>query len=180
LQPKFRYKQRRGDKKSPLLLEYYLNVITEANIRRLVDEKLNGTEIFLVDVIISTGNKIQIEVDRDNGVSVKDCVSISRHVEQNLDREKEDFELQVSSPGLDKPLKILRQYQKNIGRNVELVLISGEKKEGKLLSTSDDGITIEAEEKVKDEKTKKKKTIKKVYKYNFQEIKETKIVISFK
>jgi ribosome maturation factor RimP len=155
-------------------------VITEEQIKQLVSEKLQGTEIFLVDIIISPGNKIQIEVDHDKGISIKECVGISRHVEHNLDREKEDFELQVSSPGLDKPLKILRQYKKNVGRNVEVILLSGEKKEGKLLGASDEDITIEAEEKVKDEKTKKRKTIKKVQKFNFQEIKETKVVISFK
>jgi ribosome maturation factor RimP len=150
-------------------------------INNLVKEKLEGTENYLVDIKIVTGNKILIEIDNDKGASISDCVAVSRHVEHNLDREKEDFELQVSSPDLNQPLKIFRQYSKNIGRKVEVIATDGEKHTGVLKGAEENlDITLECEIKVKDEKTKKKKTIKQLIKLPFDKVKETKIVISFK
>jgi ribosome maturation factor RimP len=155
-------------------------MISEEQILKLVKEKLQETDNFIVDVKVNTGNKIIVEIDNDKGISIEDCVKVSRFLEDNLDREKEDFELQVSSPGLNKPFKILRQYIKNIGRNVEVVMSNGEKLEGKLLSANEEAVVLELEKKVKDEKTKKKKTIKEAVKIDFDQIKETKIIISFK
>ncbi len=155
-------------------------MVTEEQVYKLVEEKLQGTGHFIVDIKVGPTNKIIIEIDDDKGISIQDCVEVSKYVEQGLDRENEDFELQVSSPGLSQPLKIFRQYIKNVGRDVEVVMKEGNKLEGTLLAATEDGITIEVEEKVKDEKTKKKKTIRKALKLKFEEIKETKIVISFK
>jgi ribosome maturation factor RimP len=156
-------------------------MLTIEKVSRLVEEKIKGSQMYLVDVKISATNKITVEIDSDSGISIQDCVEVSRFVEQNLDREEEDFELQVSSPGLSQAFKIFRQYNKNIGKNVEVLLKNGEKLEGALLSAKEDeGIVLEIEERIKDEKTKKKKTIRKVHSLDFEQIKETKIVISFK
>jgi ribosome maturation factor RimP len=151
-------------------------------LKSLVNEKLDGTENYLIDIKVVLGNKILIEIDNDQGISIADCVAVSRHVEHNLDREKEDFELQVSSPGLNQPFKIFRQYLKNRGRKVEVITNDGEKYSGELIKADEiEGIiALECEVKVKDEQTKKKKTIKQLTKLPLDQIKETKVVISFK
>jgi ribosome maturation factor RimP len=155
-------------------------MIHKENIEELVEEKIAGTDIFLVDVKVSSANLIQVEIDSENGISVSDCVEVSRHVEFSLDREKEDFELQVSSPGVGQPLKKFRQYKKNIGRNAEVLLEDGIKHTGKLVSCQENEIALEEEVKIKDEKTKKKKTIRQIIKIPLNKIKETKITVSFK
>jgi ribosome maturation factor RimP len=155
-------------------------MITKEKIRQLVEERTEGTANYIVDINIAPGNKITIEIDSDKGVTIKDCIDVSRYVEQNLDREKEDFELQVSSPGLNQPFKIFKQYVKNIGRMVDVITRGGEKITGKLVAADEEGIKLESEIKMKDEKTKKRKTIKKIIDLDYSNIKETKVVISFK
>src|SRR5690606_30066500 len=107
-------------------------MISKEQIAQLTESAVKDRNIYLVDVVVSPGNRIRIEIDRDEGLSVNDCAFVSRFIEQNLDREQEDFEIQVSSPGLDQPFKILRQYRKNIGRKVEVVTKNGEKINGVL------------------------------------------------
>ena len=108
----------------------------------MVDQALSE-EMFIVDITVGTGNSIEVLVDSDKGISIEDCVKINRHIEQNLDRDVEDFSLEVSSPGLTQPFKHLRQYQKNIGKKVELVARSGEKEEGILKSVNAMNMLIE-------------------------------------
>ena len=104
---------------------------------------------------------------------------MSRHIEAGLDREKEDFELNVMSPGLSEPFKILRQYQKNIGKQVDVVSKEGKKLSGKLLKASDMGIELETKTKERVEGKKGKQLIINNINLTFNQIKETKIVISF-
>jgi ribosome maturation factor RimP len=179
--------QERGDE-SPLFLSH---MISKQKVQELVEERMaelaNG--LFIVDLTVSSGNVIHVELDKhEGGVTVEDCVSVSRNVEHNLDREQEDFELHVSSAGLDKPLRVHAQFVKNIGRTVKVVLTSGEKHEGVLTQVDQHAITLENSRMVKHEgdgpsssKSKKKKEL--VVEQNafpFTQIKETKIVISFK
>lgn len=125
-------------------------------------------------------------IDGFNGVAINDCVDVSKAVEQSLDREEADFELQVSSAGLDMPFKVQQQYEKNIGRSVKIITMDGHKHEGTLSLVNDEELVIEYEEKVRIEGRKKKELITQVEKYffkhedNSREIKETKIIISFK
>jgi len=152
-------------------------MVTVQEIKSLVDEKIEGTGNFLVDIAIKPGNKIVILIDNENGVSISDCVKVSRHVEHNLDREKEDFELQVSSPGADQPFKVYKQYLKHLGKNVKVVADDGTLIEGKLLSVNEDGIELEP---TTDKKNKKKQEQITNKHFNFNQIKETRGVISFK
>jgi ribosome maturation factor RimP len=154
-------------------------MITLEQVKKLTDEKLEGTTNFIVDISIKPGNKIIILLDNDNGVSIGDCVAMSRHVEFSLDRETEDFELNVMSPGLTEPLKILRQYEKYIDKDVDVVTKENKKLTGKLLSANSEGIVLETQtkEKVEGKKT-KQLTINNVP-LTFNQIKETKVVISF-
>lgn len=101
-------------------------MIERSKIEQLIDENLQDKDLFLVDFKVSTANHIEVFIDSDhNEVSIADCVALSRHIESNLDREDEDFELNVSSAGLDIPLKKKRQYRKHIGQRLRLQLNDG-------------------------------------------------------
>jgi ribosome maturation factor RimP len=158
-------------------------MISKKRVLELIDERIaelaNG--LFVVELNISVNNIIQVELDKHEGsVSINDCMSVSRNVEHNLDREAEDFELQVSSAGLDKPFRVLAQYNKNIGREVKVVLLNGKKLEGTLKTANDQEITVETSKMEKPEGKKKKELIVEQHVFPMDQIKETKIVISFK
>lgn len=158
-------------------------MISKDLVRTLVNERIEelNNGLFIVDLSVSAANVIHVELDKhQGGVSVNDCMSVSRNVEHNLDREEEDFELHVSSAGLDKPFRILPQYLKNIGKTVKVVLKDGTKLEGELKSATDNEIIIETSRMEKPEGKKKKELIVEQHEFPMTQIKETKIVISFK
>jgi ribosome maturation factor RimP len=154
-------------------------MITIDSIQKLADEKLAEGSNFIVDISVKPGNKIVILLDNDKGVSIADCVAMSRHIEFNLDREKDDFELNVMSPGLTEPFKILRQYQKNIGKRVDVVTKENKKLTGKLLTATETGIMLETKSKEKIEGKKTKQEVINNINLTFNQIKETKVVILF-
>ena len=158
-------------------------MIAKKTIMDLIDERIaelaNG--LFVVDLTISATNVIHVELDKHEGnVSVNDCMSVSRNVEHNLDREVEDFELHVSSAGLDRPLRVHAQYVKNIGREVKVVAQDGAKTEGKLVEVNENQIVLENSRMERPEAKKKKELIVEQHVFPFEQIKETKIIISFK
>lgn len=144
-------------------------MINEKFIRNIVEENISGSDHYLVDVVIRSGNKIMVLLDGDNGVSIKDCVSISRAIEGSLDRDVEDFALDVSSPGLDQPFRVLRQYTKNVGKTIKVKHANGDTYVGKLKDVDDVGIKLLITEK----KEEREESIP------YTDIKETRIVISF-
>ena len=151
-------------------------MITEKQIKKLIGQHLEGGEFFLVDLVVKPGNRVLVFIDGDHRVTIEACRELSRFIEDNLDRETEDFDLTVSSAGADRPLKLPRQYIKNIGNDLEVVTASGEKITGKVLNAGEDGIEIEQ---VPVKKT--AKTIEKiVVSLKYDEIKTAKEVISFK
>jgi len=169
----------RGDE-SPLFSSH---MISKQKIKDLAEERVaelaNG--LFIVDISVSATNVIHVELDKHEGnVAIIDCMSVSRNVEHNLDREAQDFELHVSSAGLDKPFRVLAQYIKNIDREVKVVLQNGAKMEGILRAVAEKGITLETSRTEKPEGKKKKELIVEQHEFPFEQIKETKIVISFK
>ncbi len=112
-----------------------------------VEELLNSflqtrEDLFLIDLKISAANDITVILDGDKGVSIQDCLDASRAVENNLDREEQDFSLQVMSAGLTEPLTLPRQYQKNIGREVEITFNEGEKLKGELVRADATSVTL--------------------------------------
>ena len=155
-------------------------MITKEQILALIEEKLTENNCFLVELEIAEGNKISIEVDSYDGVSVTDCVEISKVIDGSLDREVEDFEMNVSSAGLDKPLRVIDQYKKNIGRDVKVVPYDGAVVKGVLMEVTDEEIMVEFSVKERIEGRKKKETIIKQEKIKFNNIKETTVVVSFK
>ncbi len=158
-----------------------MTMIKAALIRSYLEEELAQSGKFLVDVTVSTGNKIVVYMDSLKGVTLDECIQVSRFLESKLDREVEDFELEVSSPGLDKPLKLPVQYEKNLGRMLDVLKAGGNKITGKLEAIlPEGGIRLEAEKAVKDSKTGKKKKQSEILEIKFEEIKTAKVVISLK
>ncbi len=153
-------------------------MISKQKIADLIEEHLTGTDKFLVDFSVSTSNYIIVFIDGDNGVTITDCIALSRKIESNLDRETEDFELDVSSAGLDLGLRVKRQYTKNIGRSVDVKLNDDTKITGILKAVDENTITIELPPEKKKKKTKEIVNLTKII--DFKDIKETKVVITFK
>jgi len=155
-------------------------MITVQSITQLVEEKLNGTDRFIISVKVSPNKRIEVLLDGLSNIAISDCIDMSRHIESSLDREQEDFELMVSSAGIDEAFVVEKQYQKNIGREVDVVKKDGTKINGNLISYKEaDAIVVESSKTVKDEK-KKKQIITEQITIPLQEIKETKLVLSFK
>lgn len=158
-------------------------MINKKKIEELALERIAelDKDLFIVEISISASNSIRVEIDSAFGnVAIEDCISVSRNIEHNLDREDQDFELQVSSPGLDKPFRVVQQFKKNVGREVKLTPVNGVKLEGVLKSADDNGVVIETTRKERLEGKKKKVTVVEEHPFNYDEIKETKIVITFK
>lgn len=118
-------------------------MIDKVKISEIVEEFLIDEKLFLVDVKVSRDNRIEVFIDGDEGVKIQDCIDLSRNLESRFDREEEDFELSVLSWGLGEPLKLKRQYVKNIGQKVETVCVSGECIEGVLKEVGESGLSIE-------------------------------------
>ena len=155
-------------------------MITTEHINNLISEKLTEKECFIVELDVRAGNNILLEVDSLKGVSIQDCVDLSKAIEHNLDREEEDFELNVSSAGLDKPFRVKEQYIKNIGKEVKVITNDNEKIKGELKEVGEKEIIVEFSYKEKIEGKKKKEKTVKQEKIPFDNIKETTIIISFK
>jgi ribosome maturation factor RimP len=153
-----------------------INIVEETIKKMNSDDKF----FFIVEVIISPSNKIIVHFDCNKNVSIHDCELINRAVEGSLDRNSEDFELEISSPGLGSPFKVYQQYLKNIGQQVEVVTKDGKKTIGMLKLATNDQLTIEEEKKVRVEKKKKKEIVKSTIVFYINQIKTTKAVINFK
>ena len=117
-------------------------MIDKMYVLNVIDETLAGSDKFLVDLKISTDNRINVAIDGDNGITIDDCIELSRAIENSLDRDEEDFELNVASAGLDSPLKLKRQYRKNIGQDLAVTTFDGESITGRLNEADDEHIVI--------------------------------------
>ena len=117
-------------------------MITTESITELIAQHLEGSDIFLVEVAVKPGNAIRVHVDSLAGISIDECVKISRFVNESLDREVEDYALEVSSPGLSGSFKVKQQYEKNVGRDIEVLYTDGIKVKGKLVSVKENGIVM--------------------------------------
>jgi len=154
-------------------------MIKKELIEKLISEILTD-EYFIVEVTIKTGNSIEVVIDGDNGINIQKCVDVSRHIEQHLDRESEDFELNVSSAGLGNPFKIYRQYLKNIGKNVEVRLNNEKPVTGTLVKVDAEGFDLETTTLEKQEGKSKKVEVVKTLRFNFENNPEVRNSISFK
>ena len=159
---------------SPLLLiRRKEKMINEKLISKIIQLAFDGTDKFLVEVKVRTGNRILVFVDSDTILTIDACASLSKFIESHLDRETEDFELSVSSPGIDLPYRTYRQYMKNIGRAVSVLTADGTKREGTLTAADENGIEF-----LEVTKTKKVLTETK-HRFLYTDIKETKEILKF-
>ncbi|HTX87972.1 MAG TPA: ribosome assembly cofactor RimP [Bacteroidales bacterium] len=149
-------------------------MIAKEKIRTILEERLLGSSLFLAGISIQPGNRIQVYLDGDQAVTIADCQQLSRYLESKLDRNAEDFELTVSSAGLDQPLKFHRQYPKHIGERMEIVTLSGEQLKGRLTGVEPDRILLEQEIRIS-----RKETETKLRTLDFGEIKSAKVEIPF-
>lgn len=148
-------------------------MIDKDKIIELANPAIDNTDMFIVDVRISKDNRISLVIDSDSGVKIQDCINVSRAIEGNLDREKEDFELNVMSFGVGEPLVLKRQYKKNLSREIRVIYNDSQVIEGELAEVNDDYITVRP-------KSKKKKDKIEDINIAYQNIKEAKIIVSFK
>ncbi len=155
-------------------------MISKEIVEDIVKAYLEQTDCFLVDVQVRPGNIIVVEMDNQEGVDIDACVALHRHIESLLDREVEDYELEVGSAGITSPFKVVAQYVKNIGNEVEVLAKEGIKHSGILVAANDDNFTIEETRKVKQEGSKRKVEVTEAVTFGYDEIKYTKYLIRFK
>ena len=154
-------------------------MIDRQQVIDLTNEWLADKEYFLVDVVISKDDKITVEIDHAEGVWIEDCADLSRHIESNLSRETEDYELEVGSAGLGQPFKVLQQYVNHIGKEVEVLAKDGKKYRGVLTAACEDNFTVTIQVKEKPEGAKRPVLVDKEYTWNYEETKYTKYLIKF-
>ena len=167
-------KEGNADRSLLLLSDMSIEDQIEQRVNRLIETE---PDVFLVEVRIKPTNNVKVFLDADNGISIDRLVQFNRRLYKEFEEEQvfpnNDFSLEISSPGLDEPLKLNRQYKKNIGRYVEVVLADGTKTEGKLISVEYEQVVVEEEK----GKGKKKEMIQHII--PFTNIKTTKIQIKF-
>ena len=147
----------------------------ETLLKDALDER---PELFLIDLSISEANQIRVIIDGDEGVKVQDCIDISRAIEHNLDREEQDFSLEVLSAGVTEPLKMVRQYQKNVGRKLK-VKTSEENLEGTLVKANEEALTLQWKAREPKPVGKGKVTVQKEAVIPYNDIVEAKVMITF-
>lgn len=148
-------------------------MIKAEDIKKTVDIFLQERDIFVVDIKVRPGNNITVLLDSDTGIKIEDCAGVTRYIESQFDRETEDYSLTVSSAGIGQPLKLLRQYLKIIGKEVEVELLDKTLIKGILQAADDNKIIIKTVSKVK------KEVIEKVQELSYSEIKSVREVIKF-
>ena len=155
-------------------------MISKNVVEGIVNEWLEDKDYFLVDASVSPDDKIVVEIDHAEGVWIDDCVELSRFIESKLDREEEDYELEVGSAGIGQPFKVLQQYLIHIGKEVEVLTKEGKKLEGVLKEADENHFVVTIQKKVKLEGAKRPKLVDEDVTFTFEEIKYTKYLISFK
>ncbi len=154
-------------------------MIDKAGIIKIVDEHLKDSDLFLVEVKVSGRNKIMVFLDGDEGVPISRCAEISRFIESQLDRDAEDFELEVSSVGVDTPLFLPRQFKKNVGRDIVFTDVEGKKLRATLLEAHETGFVAEKEISKK-KKKKQQEHEDPVQQFSYNDVSDVKVQVSFK
>ncbi|QQS49823.1 MAG: ribosome assembly cofactor RimP [Bacteroidota bacterium] len=154
-------------------------MISKDKIHSLIAGKLSEGDYFVVSLDVTSANRIRLVVDSMSGITIEECVQFSRLIEHNLDREVEDFSLEVTSPGLSSSLLVKEQYKRNIGRELDIQLKSGSKLKGLVLSTNEEGVTLECEVKVKIDGSNRKQTVKQEQTINYTDIVSAFVIIKF-
>ena len=155
-------------------------MITQASVTQLIEDKIVGTDMFIVEVNVRPGNVINVTLDSESGITIEACTEVHRHLLHSMDREVEDYSLEVSSPDLSKPLQVFRQYRKNIGRDLGVKLKDKSKIEGELIAADENGIILKTAQKEEVPGKKGKKLVERETPIAFADLAEAKVLIRFK
>lgn len=155
-------------------------MIEKALVEQAVSRALEGSDMFLVDLTVSADNRIVVEVDSMKPMDIDSCAQLNRRIEESLNRDEEDFELEVGSAGLTSPFKVKAQFDKNIGNEVEVLTRDGRKFSGKLTEAGDETFTVEVARKVKKEGAKRPVVELQPETMAYGDAKSVKYVINFK
>ena len=155
-------------------------MISKDSIYQVVEQFLVDTDYFLVDVKVTTDNRVMVEIDSFEGVKIDFCAELNRHIESQIDREIEDYDLEVGSAGLTEPFKVQQQYEKNLGNEVETLTKEGKKINGILKEVNTTGFVLEIEKSEKPEGAKRKILVTENLTFPYDDIKTTKYIIRFK
>ena len=155
-------------------------MIDVQKVKDIVLEWLEGKEYFLVDASVDADNKIAVEIDSKDGVWIEDCADLSHFIDEHLDRDVEDYELEVGSAGVGQPFKVLRQYVCHVGSPVEVLTADGKKVRGTLKEADEQHFIVTVQQKVKEPGAKRPKLMDVDTEFTYDKIKYTKYLISFK
>jgi ribosome maturation factor RimP len=155
-------------------------MIEKETVCHIIEDWLKDKDYFLVSVDITSDDKIVVEIDHKEGVWIEDCADLSRYIESRLDRDKEDYELEVGSAGIGQPFKVLQQYIINIGNEVEVMSLDGKKYIGVLKDANEQEFVVTIQKKEKLEGSKRPKMVEEDKTFDYKEIKYTKYLIRFK
>jgi len=164
----------------PSFVKIMLSMISKDTVYQIVEQYIVDKDYYLVDVKVTPDNRISVEIDSFDGVTIEFCMEVNKHIESQLDREVEDYELEVSSAGLTEPFKVLKQYEKNLGNEVEVLMNTGKKISGLLVEVNETDFVLEIEKAEKPEGAKRKITVTENLTFHYEDIKTTKYIIRFK
>lgn len=163
-----------------IIIHIKLYMINKETVKTFVDEWLQDKEYFLVDVEVTPDDRIVVEIDHKDGVWIEDCAELSRYIEEHLNRDEEDYELEVGSAGLGQPFKVVQQYINCIGQEVEVLQKDGKKFTGTLKSVDEPTFVVTTKEKKKLEGQKRPQMVETDHEFNMQEVKYAKYLLNFK
>ena len=155
-------------------------MIEKKSVCQIVEEWLQEKDYFLVEVTVTPDSRIVVEIDHAEGVWIEDCVELSRFIESKLNREEEDYELEVGSAGIGQPFKVLQQYINHVGGEVEVLTKKGVKLTGILKSADENHFVVGVQKKVKEEGAKRPKQVEEDETFGYDDVKYTKYLITFK
>ena len=154
-------------------------MIDAKEIRDFVEKELEGCDIYLVDVRVLPGNQIEVEIDSDQPLSIEECEKLTKSIEGEFDRDREDYTLEVGSAGLTSPFKVKRQYQKYLGQEIEVLPKEGKKISGILIRADEDNFTVVSKEKVKKPEAKRPVIEEVEHTFRYDEVKQAKYILKF-
>ncbi len=155
-------------------------MIKAADIENVVRQRTDADGVFIVELTVSTDNVIRLVVDHKQGISIDYCAELTHLIENNFDRNIEDYELEVSSAGIGCELKVLGQFEKNLGNEVEVTYPNGSHKNGILTAADEGGFEVDIDERIQVEGQKKKQLVTNHYRYAYTDVKTVKDIVRFK
>ncbi|MDE7413155.1 MAG: ribosome assembly cofactor RimP [Muribaculaceae bacterium] len=154
-------------------------MIDKEKLKTFIEQELEGSEYFLVDLKISTDNEIMVEIDSDESVDIDYCIALTRKIEEAFPRDEEDYDLEVGSSGLTTPFKVIRQYEKHIGDEVEVLEKGGKKLQGILKSADPEKFVVTVTEKVRPEGAKRPVMQERDVEYGYADVKQVTYLLKF-